>query len=139
MLFQEISAKLDIKIPVECSLGARINTMEAVDLLPCDSKNQETSLSISAANKHCECQRCLGPTAVISSPPENYSYYAKTVPIAETGNGIHLLHILIIQCQATVTVTIILLLQLMTIGQLYWWNCSSVTKPLFKVKHCGIV
>ena len=82
ILIQKISAKLNIKVPVECSLGARINTVEAVDQLTC-----ETSLSTSA-DEHCECQKCLGPTAVISNPSENYySYYAKSVPFTEVGNG----------------------------------------------------
>ena len=85
MIFiQKISAKLNIKVPVECSLGARINTVEAVDRLTC-----ETSLSTSTVtDERCEGQKCLGPTAVISSPSENYySYYAKTVPFTEVGNG----------------------------------------------------
>ena len=84
ILIQKISAKLNVKVPVECSLGARINTVEAVDRLTC-----ETSLSTSTVtDEHCEGQKCLGPTAVISSPSENYySYYAKTVPFTEVGNG----------------------------------------------------
>jgi hypothetical protein len=85
ILIQNISAKLSIRVPIECSLGARINTVEAVDQLTC-----EPSISISA-DKHCECHKSLGPTAgaaVISSPSENYySYYAKTVPLTENGNG----------------------------------------------------
>lgn len=81
ILIQKISAKLNIKVPVECSLGARINTVKAVDQLTC-----ETSLS-NGADEHCEYQKYLGPTAVISSPSENYSYYAKTVPLTEVGNG----------------------------------------------------
>ena len=53
---------------------------------PVDQLTCETSLSTSA--EHSEGQKCLGPTAVISSPSENYySYYAKTVPFTEVGNG----------------------------------------------------
>ena len=70
-------------IPIECSLGARINATEEVD----DSKKLETSRPIST-DQHRECYECLGPTAVISCPSENYySYYAKTVPIPDSGSG----------------------------------------------------
>ena len=69
-------------VPIECSLGARINAAEEID----DSKKLKTSQPINADL----CHKCLGRTAVISCPSENYySYYAKTVPITEPGNGMY--------------------------------------------------
>lgn len=100
--------------------------METEDQLTC-----ETSLSTSA-DEHCEGQKCLGPTAAISSPLENYSYYAKTVPFTGVGNGTF--NVLMITCSVDGNkVTIQHLLQLINICLPYWWRCLLVTKQLFKV------